>query len=140
MFKKEKDGNNMAAQADTEEMDMPAQLKKISEHLVFLEKKLDTIIADMKTQKPQSQGFGNRPSFQRRPGQYRPEGRPGYYQGGSQSRPSSGNQGYSGSSHQGSSGPNRSHRPSGGGHSRPYDNRPRSNHSSEGNFKNKFSH
>ena len=134
MYKKEKDGNNMAAQTDTEEMDMPAQLKKISEHLVFLEKKLDTIIADMKTQKPQSQGFGNRPSFQRRPGQYRPEGRPGYYQGsGNQGRPGSGGQGNS-------STPYRSHRPSGGGQSRPYENRPRSNRSSEGNFKNKFSH
>src|SRR4051812_24303725 len=74
MKKHEEHAGNQAA---AEENDMPAQLKKIADHLVFLEKKIDTIIAEMKAPKPQAPRFENR-GFQKRPGQYRPEGRPQY--------------------------------------------------------------
>ena len=73
-----------------EETDVLSQLKHISDHLGFLEKKLDTLIEQSKNQRPAySGGFGNR-NFQRpRPaaGQHSKYG--GHFQ--SQSRPYDGN-------------------------------------------------
>jgi len=123
MVRKEEIDSNLGNQAVAEEADLPAQIKKIAEHLIFLEKKLDAILAEMKNLKPQGQRFENR-NFQKRPGHFRPEGRPGYYQG------PGGNQAHSGHAkpHRSSSYPSR------------YENRPQHGRPTEGNFQKKFSH
>ncbi len=53
--------------------DLPAQLDKIADHLVFLEKKIDTLLEQTKEKKSFNGGFGNRPY--RNPNS---EQRPGY--------------------------------------------------------------
>lgn len=56
---------------------LSAQVKKIADHLVFLEKKLDLILEQQKNRG----SFGARPGnreFQRPGGHYRPMDRPGY--------------------------------------------------------------
>ena len=58
--------------------DVSAQLKKIVDHLVFLEKKIDTLLAQSQGQPPfKSQGFGPRGYAQNR---YRHETRSPYGQ------------------------------------------------------------
>ena len=55
---------------------LSAQVKKIADHLVFLEKKLDTILEQTKGRSSFNPRSGNR-DFSR-PGHYRPMDRPGY--------------------------------------------------------------
>ncbi len=59
--------------------DLSAQIKKISDHLVFLEKKLDTLLEQTKEKRPFSPKFGGNRDFQRpRNGFGRPGERPQY--------------------------------------------------------------
>ncbi len=90
VLKKEKAQAHPAATAETADTGEKSQLERIAEHLVFLEKKLDTILEQMRNQAQQQQQRPPRPSFQgpggSRPpyGQNRPyQGRPqGSHQGG----------------------------------------------------------
>ena len=62
----------------TNDADLSAQLKRISEHLGFLEKKLDTLIEQSQKRKPLNGGeYGNRGYSQ---GPYRQGNRPSYGQ------------------------------------------------------------
>ena len=84
--------------------DVAAQLKRIADHLGFLEKKLDTLLEQSQNRKPFNQGFGgDRPNRG-----YRPNRGPGY--------PSrhAGQSGYASSNrYQGNRGNRTEHSPSG---------------------------
>ena len=58
-FKKDKSEGNVSHSVSFENLDLPAQLKKIADHLVFLEKKLDTLLEKSGNRKPYSGGYGN---------------------------------------------------------------------------------
>ena len=97
--------------------DVAAQLKRIADHLGFLEKKLDTLLEQSQNRKPFNQGFGgDRPNRG-----YRPNRGPGY--------PSrhAGQSGYASSNrYQGNRGP------------RPEPNGNRTEHSPSGHYQKKY--
>ena len=57
LFKKDKSDGNVSEPNSSQNLDVASQLKKIADHLVFLEKKLDTLLGQSGPRKP----FGNRP-------------------------------------------------------------------------------
>lgn len=105
LFKKQKTEGESFNSSESGDMSVQGQLKKIADHLVFLEKKIDSIIEQSRNQQPR-RPFGQR--FGNSSGNYRP--------GPSAYNPRGGGNRYGNS--QGSynnSRPNHSHsRPSGG--------------------------
>lgn len=73
--------------SDANPLDASAQLKKIAEHLVFLEKKLDMLLENSKSQRPSGGSFGNN-SYSRPRGNYGHGPSQGHY------NPGTGNRGY----------------------------------------------
>ena len=69
-FKKPKsfESNGNVDLAEAPVLDTNQQLKKIADHLVFLEKKIDTLIEQSKNRPSFNRGFGNRPGQFQRPG------------------------------------------------------------------------
>ena len=89
-FKKERQPGSVDSDS-FDESQVPVQLKKIMDHLGFLEKKLDTLLEQSRGRGDSRPGFGNRNFSNHRPGGYRPNNRPGF--GGHRSGASDDNRG-----------------------------------------------
>ena len=88
-FKKDKNNSEHMDSGNFDESQIPVQLKKIIDHLGFLEKKLDTLLEQSRHRSDSRPGFGGNRNFSgARPGGYRPGNREGFG-----SRPSSDNRG-----------------------------------------------
>lgn len=101
-FKKDKSSDGMSDSKNFQETNVSSQLKKISDQLVFLEKKIDTLLGQSRPRGPSSGGYrggsgggsagGNRDprdhyrsghrsggySSWKNPGQGRPSGKPSF--------------------------------------------------------------
>ena len=106
IFKKDKDQSTVTESEIFDDSQIPVQLKKIMEHLKFLEKKLDTLLEQSKQRSDSRPSFGNRNFSGQRSG-FRPN-----------------SSGYQGNRYEGG------HRPARYGNSsgRPFQKRPSSSH------------
>lgn len=76
-FKKDK-GQSGADYGSFDDSQVHVQLKKIMDHLGFLEKKLDTLLDQSRGRDNSRPGFGNRNFSSNRSGSYRPNNREGF--------------------------------------------------------------
>lgn len=77
-FKKDKNESGGTDLGNFDDSQVPVQLKKIMDHLGFLEKKLDTLLEQSRHQGGSRPGFGNRNFSGGRGGHYRPNNREGF--------------------------------------------------------------
>lgn len=93
-FKKEKNPASGIDLGNFDDSQIPVQLKKIMDHLGFLEKKLDTLLEQSRNSGNSRPGFGNRNFSGHRGGNYRPNNREEFsrgnrYEGNRPARPGS---------------------------------------------------
>ena len=76
-FKKEKNPSSGMEMGNYDDSQVPVQLKKIMDHLGFLEKKIDTLLEQSRQRPGFRPPFGNR-NFSGSRGNYRPNNREGF--------------------------------------------------------------
>ena len=79
-FKKEKGHSSGMDLGNYDDSQVPVQLKKIMDHLGFLEKKIDMLLDQSRHRGDSRPGFGNRNFSGGRGGNYRPSNREGFSQ------------------------------------------------------------
>ena len=80
-FKKDKNQSDGMDLGSFDDSQVPVQLKKIMDHLVFLEKKLDMLLEQSRHRGDSRPGFGNRNFSGAKGGHYRPNNREGFNRG-----------------------------------------------------------